>query len=148
MSYRRWARRFAGLYRLIENDGICVYCGMPAWTTDHFLPLSVVSALDGIVIRPNGRVLVPACGHCNSVARDALFKTVAAKRRYIQKRLAEKNAKLLSLPTWTDEQLKELGPNLRAKIKADINRRRVIEDRIAWRNSKNSAAAALAKVRS
>ena len=82
-------RRVAGLFRFIDNGGICVYCGVRSTTKDHFAPVSVVSSLIGLE-SPDRQYLIPACGECNCIAGSRMFVTVAAKRRYIQQRLSNK----------------------------------------------------------
>src|SRR4051812_16660893 len=109
MSRRRSQSTFHRIYKFIDNGGICVYCGVRASTIDHFVPLSVVATLYSCLDVIQGRVLVPACSDCNSIAGNNMFRTIAAKRRFIQSRLIEKNKRLLNSPRWEDEDVAELG---------------------------------------
>ncbi len=59
---------------------------------------------------------MPCCGECNSIASDHVFKTLRAKRSYIQDRLRKKYAKLINGPRWSDEEIAELGSTLRSHI--------------------------------
>lgn len=49
----------ASIYAAIRAEGICVYCGAPAESVDHIIPLA-----RGGWEHPDN--LVPACGPCNS----------------------------------------------------------------------------------
>lgn len=135
------------LYRKIDNGGVCVYCGVPATTQDHFLPLSVMSALADIVDHVHGRFVVPSCGQCNSIAGSTPFRSVGAKRRYIQGRLKWKYRKLLSSPRWDPEEIAELGYSLRTVIEGAEIKRQWIEHRISWRNRDNASAVSIAEIR-
>lgn len=131
--------RLAGKYRRLELGDQCVYCGDPATTRDHFIPVSVVAMLaDSNPVPQYAKVTLPCCSHCNSVAEAKVFKTVGAKRRYIQNRLAKKHRKLLNSPPWSDDEINQLGRTLRTKILADQQLARRLRCRIAWRNGSRS----------
>lgn len=147
MRRKSSARRWGALYRKIDNGRLCVYCGVPATTNDHFVPLSVVDALAPLVGHLTGKVLVPACGECNSIAGAVSFPSIGAKRRFIQRRLAQKNAKLLASPDWSQEELEGVGYGLRTAIVGAQIRRDWLRARIAWRNVNNPAAVELGAIR-
>lgn len=107
---RRNSLRLAGHYRRLELGHSCVYCGEDATTRDHFLPVSVAAMYAGLaIIDPAVKVTLPCCRDCNSVASAKVFKTVGAKRRYIQARLARKHKRLLAAPIWTDDDIGRLA---------------------------------------
>ncbi len=148
MTARRSAvRRFHSIYSLIQNERICVYCGIRATTIDHFVPLSIVAILSDVLDVSSGRFLVPACGECNGLASNKIFPTVAAKRRYIQARLRYKYRRLLAGPHWTEQKLEEMGPLLSSAILAAEVKCRWVEERLQWRNTHNRAAVELAAIR-
>lgn len=93
-----------------------------------------------------GTFKVRCCTQCNSTAGNKVFKTIAAKRRYIQECYKEKYKKLLALPHWTDAELADLGYSLQTKIKSDIERKKIILRRLAWNNTKNPESAKLVKI--
>lgn len=55
---------------------VCVYCGDPANSRDHVIPLSK----GGNSLPEN---IVPCCRLCNSLARDNAFPGIEEKRRFI-----------------------------------------------------------------
>jgi hypothetical protein len=140
--------RFGRLYKFIDNGGICVYCGVPATSADHFVPLSVIDALSDVIADRKGLVLVPCCGQCNSIAGARMFNTIGAKRRYIQDRLRYKYRRHLECPRWSTEEVEELGWSLKTAILSAMAIRQWIEERLAWRNSQNPAAVRIAAIRS
>jgi hypothetical protein len=83
---------------------------------------------------------LPCCGDCNFVSGSRIFWRITAKRRYIQDRLRERFKHLLGAPFWDDEELNELGPNLRQYVIAkDIHAER-IRRRIRWPRDRSRAA--------
>ncbi len=147
MARRSDYARFHRTYRFIENERICVYCGARATTIDHFAPLSVVSILSDIATRKDGRYLLPACGECNSTASNRMFRTVAAKRRYISDRYREKYRRVLAAPVWEQREIDEIGYELRSVIEKNERLRAYISARIQWRNTSNRSCVELAQIR-
>lgn len=147
MSARsRALSRCHSLYSRIPNEGVCVYCGERATEEDHFVPVSVASAMTGIMWVTSGRVLVPSCTSCNRIAGNKPFKSIGAKRRYIQAQLRRKYRKLLDTPAWLPSELAELDYSLRSAVQAKQLERIVIQRRLEWRNKYNPNAAQIASV--
>lgn len=148
MKMRKFAEaRYHRFYRLVCRDGICVYCGVPATTNDHFVPLSVLTMITDATTIISGMVLLPSCGECNSLASDRIFPTIASKRRYIHKKLAKRHAAVLAMPKWTEDELSDLGYALRDfVIKGQVQRDWLIQ-RLQWRNTSHREAVKLARVR-
>lgn len=141
----RYDRKRANyLFRRIENDGVCVYCGDRANTLDHFYPLSMAARLYDLGLRATkGKVLLPACVECNSIAGHRLFRTVGAKRRFVQQRLREKYARIIRIPRWDDDDLEELGCLLQTHVRGGLNRKEWILARINHRNGGNAHLSAV-----
>jgi 5-methylcytosine-specific restriction endonuclease McrA len=148
MGRRHNYRRYNKLYRLVADDDICVYCGVPADTLDHFVPLSILPMVGEVYGRIGRQFLVPACKECNCTAGSKVFKTVGAKRRYIQSRLRAKNRSLLSTPYWSEAEVAALGYNLAIKISQSAIHKTWIEARLRWRNTSNKDAVSIARIRS
>lgn len=115
----------------------CIYCGQPKECLDHVFPLSLASGLD--LSRPSvkkelfqGLNMVPSCNSCNNLAIDKPFNKIKEKRRYIQKRIEKRYLKKLRTVIWSEEELKEVGPRLRADIKKMIANRIVLENRVLF----------------
>lgn len=132
-SRRSNLARVQHLYSILEDNGECVYCGDPADTYDHFLPVSIAVGLrEDVAV---GRhFMLPACRSCNSTAGAEVFRSIGAKRRYVQERLRIANWKLLAMPDWTEDELGELGPGMRGQVLAAIRRKRWLEGRIRRKN--------------
>ena len=111
------------------------------------MPLSVVAMLSGCGDMVTGKFLVPSCGECNGIASDRMFKTVAAKRRFIHQRLKQKYKRLLAMPAWTDAEKERLGWTLRSHIEAGMAQKSALEQRLAWRNTSVSVGVDIAKIR-
>lgn len=141
--------KYGSLYKFIDNGGICIYCGIDATSKDHFLPISVMGALQSAILHKwiEGGFLVPSCGQCNSIAGNKIFNTVARKRRYIQTRLARKYKDLLNSPFWTEEELLEMGYSLAQFMRSRNATREWVKRRIEWRNSRNPSSVKLAEIR-
>lgn len=149
MSNRRRAEsRFNRLYKLVCKDPICVYCGVPSTTIDHFVPISVVAMLAEVMDVVHGRVLLPSCGECNLLAGANLFKTVAAKRRFIHKKLAKRYKRVLAIPSWSPVELAELDYALRDLVTKGLVQQTWLRARLGWRNTSNREAVRLAEIRS
>lgn len=137
----------AGRYRrLVADHTYCVYCGARATTVDHFAPVSVVASLLSLGIDMGGRFLVPACGECNSIASDGIFRSIGAKRRYIQRRLVIKYKRVLAIPDWSNEEIDQFGYVLGQSVRAGLAHRDFIRMRVRWKNSQNAEPAKLAAV--
>ena len=147
-SNRAFAQARAGrFYRFIDNGRICVYCGVPATTIDHFAPLSVVSAVMDLLDTRSGRFMVPACGQCNGIAGPKIFRSVGAKRRYIQGRLLVKYKRVLAMPNWTEEQIETFGYSMQTFIRNGLASKEWVTQRLQWRNTDNPSAVKIAAIR-
>jgi hypothetical protein len=136
MDIRRMREKISGAYRKLDMNRRCAYCGDPATGYDHFLPIAFVAALVqcGVGVSKRGKVLIACCKDCNYIAGAKLFPSIAAKRRYIRKRLIQKNAGLLNMPIWYEREFKEIGPSLETAIRHGQFKREWLLARIQWRN--------------
>lgn len=136
-SYRRKVNH---MYSYLYNNGVCVYCGAPATTEDHFVPLSVAAAMVEVGQFPNGAlVIVPACMECNSLAGAKVFRSIGSKRRYIHERIEVKHWEALAMPEWNEQELAEIGATMREYVLAGLREKEYTLRRLSWRNRDNSA---------
>lgn len=120
--------RFYRAQKIAYPTGVCVYCGMAAWTKDHLLPVTMT----GETLRKFVAV-VPACGECNFAIGDRVGHRITERREEAHRVLRKKHRKTLELgKRWPPSELDELGPNLRARIEAGIAKRLVLLDRLSW----------------
>jgi hypothetical protein len=115
---------------------ICTYCGDRATGYDHVIPYSYTGGLSGRARKgstdPGERV--PACRDCNSRLGNRMYPGVASKKAAIAEMLQE-SLDDLGDTEWTQSDLEELGPFLRASIQAAARKRLDIEKRLAFAKS-------------
>jgi hypothetical protein len=137
-EYHRDLKRFAAIreYRLegVSFEWVpCVYCGLPSTDKEHVIPKSFTQALSDMdEVLPERLYLVPSCRECNSMASNDVFENVAQKRRYIHHRIRERYEKLLRMPTWTEDELTELSPDLARYVRHGLQFRDLISNRLTW----------------
>lgn len=127
---RQQLERLAGIYKHIGTKYTCAYCGAYADTVDHVVPVSVAAYA---YISRSKRIKVSCCRECNSIGGNMYFRSIGAKRRYIQEQLKRRYSKYLNLPNWTEQQLEQLGWTMRQSIEQAIRLRELIKERINWR---------------
>jgi hypothetical protein len=103
----------------IETEDICcAYCGDRYRDAEHIVPWSWLSKVSPLSSTEFWTWIVPACHECNLLASDQVFRSPAAKRRYIQERLKGRYARELSGEPWDDGEIEELGYRLGQFVKA------------------------------
>lgn len=122
--------RFHWKYERVWSSERCYYCGQLAGTVDHVPPLSVYSALPNRdEYQPK---LVSCCSECNSLLGASPLLTLGRRRVYIRKALKHRYRKILSAPDWSEEELDELGPNLRSACWAMQQQKLILKARLKW----------------
>jgi hypothetical protein len=62
-------------------------------------------------------MVIVDCRHeCNNLAGAAPHKTVDDRRAYLKRKLRSRYKKLLNAAVWSEEELAELGPNIRRQV--------------------------------
>jgi hypothetical protein len=102
-------------FRAAIKGDMCLYCGLVATTEDHFPPVS--HSLRGY--------LLPACAECNGLAGTNHPTNLKKRIAYVKEKLELKYKKLLAMPVWSKDELKQIGYNLRSGIKECQNNRRI-----------------------
>ncbi len=129
---RNFRRLYAGYYESMFKDKICFYCGEPATSVDHSVPVAFYRTLYDIC-RPMGKKpLVPACRECNSIAGAKLFTTLGQKRRYVQDRIRHKYRKILKLPIWESTEVDDLGHELQSCVLNGVGLKTKTIRRLIW----------------
>jgi hypothetical protein len=100
----------------------CVYCGEVADTRDHFPPRSY---------GPRG-FLLPACRQCNDFAGTEFSLDFQARVHHVKRKLLSRYKRWINTPDWSEEELLELGQNLKLKAKKWQIDKAVAQRRIAW----------------
>lgn len=109
----------------IPAGTLCVYCGWDADSIDHLLPRPWTGET-GRRLSPK----VPACKDCNARIGGRHAPTIEERRSLVWDSLERKHRKLLAATTWHDDELKRLGPHLRASIEAREALRRIVSFRL------------------
>ena len=69
---------------------------------------------------------------CNSLAGDKVFNSRQEKKRYIQRRLANRYADVLKQAAWDNEEIEEMEGDLRRTIELAEHERRLVQSRIEY----------------
>lgn len=95
----------------------CHYCGAPADTKDHIIPVSFLRS-----DRRSGQArsvgeTVDCCRECNSLLGAKALFTIEERAYEISECLLRRYKKEINAPLWTEDELSELQPTLRKQIK-------------------------------
>lgn len=104
----------------------CTYCGSPFGNErDHIIPKSYTNASF------TTGALVPACGECNTHLGSRFLVGVRARAAFLLERYRHKNQGLLRGPTWSEEEMEDMGPGLRTAVQAGLARQEGLRHRLA-----------------
>jgi hypothetical protein len=114
----------------------CEYCGEIATTIDHLPPKVVRNRLMAL-----GRFeqylpffrLIPACHECNVALGARVPFSFKGRKRYIKYWLKRRYGKYLRLPNWSDDDIAELGFDLKSSVRKALTIKRHAEARLSWR---------------
>jgi|TARA_R100001463_G_scaffold5148_1_gene18003 NMD protein affecting ribosome stability and mRNA decay len=137
-------KKYNSVYKYIYYENaqfVCHYCGVSADTVDHVPPLSCYE--DAKIYSNIDFVKIPCCRECNSLAGNKFHLNIFERNEFLFNRYKKRYKKLLNMPTWDKKDLKELGSSLRKKIKNDLNRKNIIEERINFIKNNLTEAFAL-----
>lgn len=111
------------------NENYCFYCGNYSTKLhrDHVLPVSYRG------VRVWGKTeLVKACSECNCSLSNKIFEDIASRFEYLYQKYIKKYNLIQGIVAWDEEELQELGPSLRKKIKKMLLKRRLAEERVIY----------------
>jgi hypothetical protein len=123
-----------------DARSICYYCGSIAGDIDHVVPKIVLKMLSDLgdeevrrrLINPNRILTVAACHECNVLLGASYFDTLAERKNHLKQKLKKRYARLLSMPEWTEDEIKQLRGRMRDHIRGEMARRALMRQRIAW----------------
>ena len=96
----------------------CHYCGAPASTKDHIIPIGYNYNQRPDRHRSKGGETVDCCSECNSLLGAKALFSIQERAHEIAECLERRYKKELNAPIWSEEELEELGPTLQKQIKA------------------------------
>jgi hypothetical protein len=107
---KRWA---AHRMRGAES---CVYCGDWYECRDHYVPVSWL----GLQRHYTSGDCVPCCQECNLLLGNVRIFDLSQRALFLGDRYQITRSKVLNLPNWSDEELKEIGYSLCKLIKRGL----------------------------
>lgn len=111
---------------------LCVYCGEPADCVDHVPPLSRVYDFRTLQV-PEKYFRVKCCTACNNMLGNTLqsdlLERIDVAKGMLRKRLGKRDVSYL----WVEEDLDDLGPNLRSHIGSNMRKTESLVRRIDYR---------------
>jgi len=111
----------------------CTYCGLPGQGIDHIPPQSIRPILLELGFGFRYPFLeVPSCHECNELLGTRAIWQLPSRKRFIKATLRRRYKKLLAMPEWSLEEIKELGPNCSTFVLQSALRRRTLIDRLKW----------------
>ena len=128
---KRLIKIYGNLYKRVSNIDWekCFYCGQPQQCWDHSPPISLIEGINVKMYKSKGGEfrLYPACLQCNALLNAYSDTNIYARLEY----LALKYKKRLNkLPYWSDNELQEMGKNMRAFILGKVSVYELLADKI------------------
>jgi hypothetical protein len=108
------------------HPNFCVYCGDFNQCRDHVIPVSYNSVYRNYSLEDT----VDCCNMCNQLALDYPAQSIEEKSLYLINQYHKKYSKVLNNPKWEDDEIDELSGNLKYKVKASENLKRLIENKL------------------
>jgi hypothetical protein len=120
-------------YKSIIKSNKCYYCNDPADTQDHVPALYEVYTRGPDFFEEKGILfwLVPSCAACNSILRTDGW-TPDQRAKMVYDYYTTKYSKLIGSPRWTEEELCELGPNLRSLVECQHDAQMWMDRKIGY----------------
>lgn len=113
----------------IFNQYTCVYCGESATDRDHVIPRSISNFNPKTALTDKTNT-IPSCKQCNVSLGNRFIITISERAEFLIKLYTKKFKNLLSMPHHTKEDIKELEGNLKKMVKSQINKKKIILDRL------------------
>ena len=104
-------------FKYLDDRLRCVYCADVREHLDHIPPLSALDKFGTKQFRKNEIefMTVPSCKLCNTALGSRLYLTYEDRLVFLYNRIIDKIEKT---PIWSDDEMDELGSNLKQMIKA------------------------------
>jgi len=107
----------------------CIYCGQPADTIDHVPPVSRIDDYRAMDKVRELFVTVHCCRQCNNILGNSLQPTIIDRCEYLKDKLARR---MTRVTLWSDDELGDIGPNLRSKLIENNRRDKMLSDRVNY----------------
>lgn len=107
-----------------ERSLSCFYCGEVANTKEHITPQSVMRMGNGETVR--------ACADCNSCIGATCPVDLEERVQTLIERFTRRFKLTKTIPEWDDEEISELGPALKRKVRQKIYERQRAINRVLY----------------
>lgn len=104
-----------------DHRYVCFYCGDNALSRDHVFPQQFGGGAGDIVI---------ACQECNTTMESSSACSVIGRLSFLIERYEKKYDLHSPAPDWDEDDLADLGPNLRSSIEQQILKRQRAKERV------------------
>lgn len=111
----------------------CAYCGAPASDREHMVPYSFLfpgKRRNSKKILGMEWNIVWACRECNIIAGKKVFGTFEEKREYICEQVERRYKKILNLPAWDEDELRDLTGKLNVMVFMSLKAQELIKLRL------------------
>jgi hypothetical protein len=112
---------------------LCVYCGDPADAVDHVPPLSKIVQYRGLGVNREMYLLAKTCRPCNQMLGSTLQTDILSRideaKSLLRKKLGRRDVGY----TWAEEDLEDLGRNLRSHVGSAMRKTESLIRRIEYR---------------
>ena len=121
-----------------KNGEPCYYCGRQATQVDHVIPQSMLRQLAmstepiTMEIIKHRALTVHSCGECNTLLSNIYLESLQAKKKYLKTKLRKRYKKVLEMPRWDQDEVEELGYNLRTFVQGSIDQKELVLERLRW----------------
>jgi len=134
---RKDKRAHGALYTRVNGERgpfywLCLYCGEPADTIEHYPPISRIDDYRALGLKHELFVKFPCCGDCNRRAGATLQESVLDRLEFVKDKIARQGARYIAKVEWDDEELEEIGPNLLSKIRENSKKGEIFRRRIEY----------------
>lgn len=102
---------------------------------EHCIPVAMVLTRKRKRADTKRGITTEACTFCNQALGAAFFGTMKERIMHVQSKVAVKRKKHSRMPYWSDEELLELEPELRAQILRSQREMEFLDAASLWPNS-------------
>lgn len=128
---RELLARYGHLYKRLPGleENVCAYCGQRAVGMDHIPPISALyyKGSEGF----DHFWVVPCCNECNSLLSNSEAEDFGARAWHLHVAYRKRYSKILQVQDFTEEELEEMGPNLRSYIEASMDAKRIVRRKLS-----------------
>jgi len=116
----------------------CYYCGILTSGIDHVIPKAILQYFDNTDISKlqpiiKNRILtIPCCTECNHLLGANYQRTLKERKLFLKQKLRKRYKKILNLPNWNENEIKELKSHLQQFVRKGIEEKRIIKERLKW----------------